>query len=105
MKTDREQIRKIADAISYQCQQSKMCDNCFERGRVCSDYKTAEKLYKAGYRKASDVVDEFVKRFRDLLIDKVPKDYKENYEHYNYPIDTIEMFILKVADEMRQEVK
>lgn len=65
MKTDREQIRKIADSISYECQQSKTCDGCFERGRVCSDYKTAEKIYSAGYRKASDVIDEFVERLKE----------------------------------------
>lgn len=99
MKTDREQIRKIADAISYECQQSKTCDNCFERGRVCSDYKTAEKLYSAGYRKASDVIDEFVGR---LKAKESPKLLTWEYgEGYSDCIKIAE----QIAAEMRQEVE
>lgn len=102
MKTDREQIRKIADAISYECQQSKTCDNCFERGRICSDYKTAEKLYRLGYRKASEVINEFVEK----VLGKI------RYEYENYPnamtVGTyyqLRKEINELADEMRQEVE
>ena len=95
MKTDRKQIRKIADAISYECQQSKTCDNCFERGRVCSDYKTAEKLYSAGYRKASDVIDEFVER---LLLEVNPFCFSLIGRE-------IKAIIITLAAEMRQEVE
>lgn len=95
MKTDREQIRKIADAISYECQQSKTCDGCFERGRVCSDYKTAEKLYKAGYRKATEVIDEFVERLKE--------ENEISFRRYGKGIGISTIF--RIADEMRQEVK
>lgn len=95
MKTKQEQIEEMAKVIQ------KIYITKISRNEYC----LAQDIYKAGYRKASELIDEFVKRFRDLLIDKVPKNYKENYEHYNYPIDTIEMFILKVATEMRQEVE
>lgn len=95
MKTEQQKIEEMAKVIQ------KIYITKISRNEYC----LAQDIYKAGYRKASDVIDEFVKRFRDLLIDKIPKDYKENYEHYNYPIDTIEMFILKVTDEMRQEVE
>ena len=97
MKTDREQIRKIADAISYECQQSKTCDNCFERGRVCSDYKTAEKLYSAGYRKASDVIEEFVERLaKKEVIGRVNKEL-------TFVVQCED--IKKIISDMRQEVE
>lgn len=95
MKTDREQIRKIADALSYQCQQSKTCDNCFERGRICSDYKTAEKLYRSGYRKASDVIDEFVERLKE--------ENEISFRRYGKGIGISTIF--RIADEMRYEVE
>lgn len=95
MKTDREQIRKIADAISYECQQSKTCDGCFERERVCSDYKTAEKLYSAGYRKASEVIDEFVERLKE--------ENEISFRRYGKGIGI--SIVFRVADEMRQEVE
>ena len=97
MKTDREQIRKIADALSYQCQQSKTCDNCFERGRICSDYKTAEKLYRSGYRKAIDVIDEFVERLKqDEESLKIGNEWKAVVRDVD---------IERIAAEMRQEVE
>lgn len=97
MKTDREQIRKIADAISYECQQSKTCDGCFERERVCSDYKTAEKLYSAGYRKASDVIDEFMERLKqDEESVKIGNEWKAVVRDVD---------IERIAAEMRQEVE
>ena len=95
MKTDRKQIRKIADAISYECQQSKTCDGCFARGRVCSDYKTAEKLYKAGYRKATEVIDEFVERLKE--------ENEISFRRYGKGIGISTIF--RIADEMRQEVE
>lgn len=99
MKNKKEQIRKVADALSYECQQSKTCDGCFARGRVCSDYKTAEKLYKAGYRKASDVIDEFVGR---LKAKESPKLLTWEYgEGYSDCIKIAE----QIADEMRQAVE
>ena len=127
MKNKQEQIRKLADAISYECQQSKTCDNCFERGRVCSDYNTAEKLYSAGYRKASEVIDEFVERINLIECEMFHKahDVRNSCE---YKIDhgntddrvwgdkracdgkmvALQDFMTKIeklADEMRQEVE
>lgn len=99
METDREQIRKIADSISYECQQSKTCDGCFEMGRVCSDYKTAEKIYSAGYRKASDVIYEFKNR---ILNEANLKLVNLDGEHKAI-VDLAD--VLKIAAEMRQEVE
>lgn len=95
MKTDREQIRKVADALSYECQQSKTCDGCFARGRVCSDYKTAEKLYKAGYRKATEVIDELVERLKE--------ENEISFRRYGKGIGISTIF--RIAAEMRQEVE
>lgn len=95
MKTDREQIRKVADALSYECQQSKTCDGCFARGRVCSDYKTAEKLYKAGSRKATEVIDEIVERLKE--------ENEISFRRYGKGIGISTIF--RIAAEMRQEVE
>lgn len=104
MKNKQEQIRKLADAISYECQQSKTCDNCFERGRVCSDYNTAEKLYSAGYRKASEVIDEFVERLKKMM---GYKDFEldDGSRVYNLSISYFWEEINELAAEMRQEVE
>ena len=104
MKTDREQIRKVADALSYECQQSKTCDGCFARGRVCSDYKTAEKLYKAGYRKATEVIDEFVERMKKRLEEFAKRDYEDSVPYYHADCEQIDDLIDDIAEGMRQEV-
>ena len=102
MKNKKEQIRKVADALSYECQQSKTCDGCFARGRVCSDYKTAEKLYKAGYRKASDVIDEFVERIIQRVTENnTDEGYLDESIDYTCLMDDIK----ELAAEMRQEVE
>ena len=94
--TEIEQIEEMADALSYQCMQSKTCDGCFARGRVCSDYKISEKLYKAGYRKARDVIDEFVERLKE--------ENEISFRRYGKGIGIIST-IFRIADEMRQEVE
>lgn len=61
MKTEQEQINEIAktmceefgtDVCNYDCP----CIN------TCANKDISERLYSAGYRKANDVIDEFVER-------------------------------------------
>lgn len=104
MKPEREQIREMADALSYQCMQSKTCDGCFERGRVCSDYKISEKLYKAGYRKADEVIDEFVGKLKKIM---EYKDFELDDGSKIYDISVSDFWedIERIVAEMRQEVE
>lgn len=96
MKTKQEQIDEIADIKSVLIKTHKRCRTLQE------DYmqdKYAEGIYKAGYRKASDVIDEFVER----LLDRFAKtETIANCLHgrTNTEIDSI---IKIVATEMRKE--
>ena len=59
MKTEQEQIEEMANIKSVLIKTHKRCRTLQE------DYmqdKYAEGIYKAGYRKASDVIDELVER-------------------------------------------
>ena len=96
MKTKQEQIDEIADIKSVLIKTHKRCRTLQE------DYmqdKYAEGIYKAGYRKANDVIDEFVER----LLDRFAKtETIANCLHgrTNTEIDSI---IKIVATEMRKE--
>lgn len=72
---------------------------------MCDDFGAsffAEKLYEEGYRKASEVIDEFV----DKVLEKI------KYEYENYPnamtVGTYHQLrkeINELATEMRKEVE
>ena len=94
MKTKQEQIEEMARVI-------RTWENV---GDVNYRFGThyANMLYKAGYRKASDVIDEFV----DKIFEKI------RYEYKNYPnamtVGTyyqLRKEINELADKMRQEVE
>ena len=99
MKTEQEQIEEMANIKSVLIKTHKRCRTLQE------DYmqdKYAEGIYKAGYRKASDVIDELV----DKVLEKI------RYEYKNYPnamtVGTyyqLRKEINELADEMRQEVE
>ena len=101
MKTEQEQIEEMAkqmcgDKDTFAKDLCSCCiawDDCLEE---------AGNLYKAGYRKASEVIDE--------LVDKVLEKIK--YEYENYPnamtVGTYHQLrkeINAIATEMRQEVE
>lgn len=98
MKPKQEQINEIAktmceefgtDVCNYDCP----CIN------TCANKDISERLYSAGYRKASYVIDEFVER---LKAKESPKLLAWEYgEGYLDCIKTAE----QLADEMRKEVK
>jgi hypothetical protein len=64
MKDKQEQIEKMAKAMYFNivCG-NKSCSNCYEKD-TCRDHNCATRLYNQSYRKASDVIDEFVERLR-----------------------------------------
>ena len=102
MKTEQEQIEEMAQCM---CGSKKECIKfyneehpCVNNG-MCKNIQAAEIFYNAGYRKASDVIDEFVER---LKLKESPKLLTWEYgEGYSDCIKIAE----QLADEMRQEVE
>lgn len=126
MKTEQEQINEIAktmceefgtDVCNYDCP----CIN------TCANKDISERLYSAGYRKANDVIDEFVERINLIECEMFHRahDVRNSCE---YKIDhgntddrvwgdkracdgkmvALQDFMTKIeklADEMRKEVK
>lgn len=98
MKTKQEQIEEMAKqmcgAINNLC-----IHDCTP---ACGAREYAKRCFEAGYRKASDVIDEFV----DKVFEKI------RYEYKNYPnamtVGTyyqLRKEINELADEMRKEVE
>lgn len=103
MKTKQEQIEEMAKCMgekNFLCADD--CENCIQIPCKCKLVKQSKLLYKAGYRKASEVIDEFVER----VLAKI------QYEYENYPnamtVGTYHQLRKEVnefAAEMRQEVE
>lgn len=72
---------------------------------VCEARCEAEALYSAGYRKQSDVIDEFVERVKERLEEFTKQDYEDGVPYYHADCEQIDNVIDDVADEMRQEVE
>ena len=83
--------------------------NCDENGKFnCLPMYNAELLYNAGYRKQSEVVDEFVKQLKEEpiklslpLFDLSTKDEIE--EHFNDIMIEVRDAIDHIAKEMLEE--
>ena len=96
MKTEQEQIEEMAKDI-YNC---KNCPTYCDAS--CGCYWEASRYYKKGYRKASVVIDEFVKRLekyiesRNDLWDEDRPEFDEEFVKFGIQI---------VADEMRKETE
>lgn len=90
MKTKQEQIEEMARVI-------RTWENV---GDVNYRFGThyANMLYKAGYRKASEVIDEFVERVKETALQSCHKIIN------CYEVTRIETVIDDIAAEMRQEV-
>ena len=94
MKTKQEQIEEIAQEICG-AKDSDICQNgC---SKACFVWKYAERAYSAGYRKASDMIDEFVERLKqDEESVKIGNEWKAVVRDVD---------IERIAAEMRQEVE
>lgn len=97
MKPKQEQIEEIERTVLYNC-------NSHGRGKHCPE-RISKLLYKAGYRKASDVIDEFVERVKERLEEFTKQDYEDGVPYYHADCEQIDNVIDDVADEMRQEVE
>lgn len=91
MKTKQEQIEEMARVI-------RTWENV---GDVNYRFGThyAGMFYKAGYRKASDVIDEFMKRIKERALHSC-REIINCYE-----VTRIETVLDDIANEMRQEVE
>lgn len=89
MKPKQEQIEEMAKVI-----QKIYITKIFR-----NEYCLAQDIYKAGYRKASDVIDEFVKRIKERTLHSC-REIINCYE-----VTRIETVIDDIANEMRKEVK
>lgn len=63
---DRE--KQIEELGKILCGMKNGCDKCMWNKVRCNERNDAEKIYKEGYRKQSEVVDEFVKRLKETPI-------------------------------------
>ena len=100
MKTKQEQsiIEEMARCMgekNFLCADD--CENCIQIPCKCKLVKQSKLLYKAGYRKASDVIDEFVERLKqDEESVKIGNEWKAVVRYVD---------IERIAAEMRQEVE
>lgn len=102
MKDKQEQIEKMAKCVgekNFLCADD--CENCIQIPCKCKLVKQSKLLYKAGYRKASDVIDEFMERLRKRF-EQTETIANCLHGRTNTEIDGI---IKIVAAEMRQEVE
>ena len=85
MKTKQEQIEEIektmceefgTDVCKYDCP-------CMD---TCANKDISERLYSAGYRKASDVIDEFVERVNLIECEMFHKAH-DSRNYYEYEIN------------------
>lgn len=91
MKTKQEQIEEMAKqmcgAINNLC-----IHDCTP---ACGAREYAKRCFEAGYRKANDVIDEFVERLKE--------ENEISFRRYGKGIGISTIF--RIADEMRQEVE
>ena len=103
MKTEQEQIEEMAEhlinlgellSLAYA---EEVCRGFDKRNKDSYYIEISEKLYSEGYRKASDVIDEFVERLaKKEIIGRVKGELT-----FVVPCEDIK----KVIIEMRQEVE
>lgn len=99
MKTEREQIEEMAMkkcGVPFVDKSIKHCDRCPVL-TTCQRIDYAEEFYMLGYRKASDVIDEFAKRIKERALHSC-REIINCYE-----VTRIETVIDDIAAEMRKE--
>lgn len=98
-----KQIEEMAKATMKHCKIDNQCGSC--HWTTCNEC-LSEVLYNAGYRKQSEVIDEFAKRLKNYPINvRLPclgLETKEEIEAYvNNLFDQIESIVDKIAEEMK----
>lgn len=94
MKTEQEKIEEMARHMCRIDDEHYNCKNCVVNS-PCIYLRGAAMNYNNGYRKASEVIDEFVERLKE--------ENEISFRRYGKGIRISTIF--RIADEMRQEVK
>ena len=94
MKTKQEQIDEMAQYMCNIDDENYNCRNCVVNS-PCIYLQCARKTYNQGYRKATEVIDEFVERLKE--------ENEISFRRYGKGIGISTIF--RVADEMRQGVE
>ena len=76
--TEQEQIEEMAN-IPHKCIKSS-CEDCIKNNRKCTDYKQAEALYNAGYRKVPENAVILTPEERDEEMKEINKTLAERDE-------------------------
>ena len=75
---EEQQIEEMAN-IPHKCIKSS-CEDCIKNDRKCTDYKQAEALYNAGYRKVTDGAVVLTPEERDGEMKEINKTLAERDE-------------------------
>lgn len=98
IKDRKTRVEEMAKILGHNHCYERRCDESCKvfRQKSCLGYDVAEELDKEGYRKASDVIDEFVEKITCRL------NYDRDSELYDKT--KISLIVNKIVEEMRQEV-
>lgn len=96
MKDKQEQIEEMAPHMCFTCEMNTCFCECIQHGdELCGmAYEAADRLYSAGYRKASDVIDEFVERMKE--------ENETSFRRYGKGIGMHDIFL--ISDKMKFEI-
>ena len=100
--TKQEQIEEMAN-IPHKCIKSS-CEDCIKNDRKCTDYKQAEALYNAGYRKVPDGATFLLVGENNQALDEKTIEY---FVKHNEQIrrDTAKEFAEKLKEKAVQEAE
>ena len=99
MKNKQEHIDAIAPHTCFVCEMNTGFCECIQHGNeLCGmAYEAADRIYKAGYRKASDVIDDYESKMKQFIL--------ENCCVTADDVDKIWKALKNIAEKMRQEVE
>lgn len=107
MKTRQEQIEEMAPYMCHVCELNDGLHDCIHLGdKLCGlVYEATNRIYSAGYRKASDVIDEFVERLKQVLNKHEHRSQKDGVPFYQMNAESFCDELNAIVTEMLQEVE
>lgn len=108
MEDKQEQIEKMAYSICTMGNVAEYITDCSKCGYndeiSCKRLKYARKFLEKGYRKASDVIDEFVERMKGLLNKHEHRSQIDGVPFYQMNAESFCDEINEIADKMKLEI-
>lgn len=98
--------KQIEELGKILCGMKNGCDGCMWNKVHCNEKNYAKEIYKAGYRKKNEVVDEFVKRLKEtpikLSLPLIGLSTKDGIEaHFDDIMLEVRIAIDRIAEEMK----